>query len=109
MTTGRDRWRLGPGARWQTPCPGLALAALPAPPPPSVARAERLRRLSPALPSSTLREQNDLFDAALAARRRGDTVRALRLLDELLLRYPDGALVDSARAERHELRAGPLP
>ncbi len=53
--------------------------------------------------SSTLAEQNDLFAAALAARRRGDTGEAIRWLDRLLARYPHGQLIDSARAERQRL------
>jgi hypothetical protein len=52
---------------------------------------------------STLAEQNDLFAAALAARRRGDVADAIRWLDRLIARYPTGQLVDSARAERQRL------
>jgi hypothetical protein len=88
-----------------------------APPPPAVhssrnhARASR----SPAPPRdiaassaqpadpSTLAEQNDLFAAALAARRRGDLVEGIRWLDRLIARYPNGQLIDSARAERQRL------
>jgi ferric-dicitrate binding protein FerR (iron transport regulator) len=60
-------------------------------------------RPAPATPASTLAEQNDLFAAALAASRRGDTAEALDWLDRLLARYPNGQLVDSARAERRRL------
>lgn len=53
--------------------------------------------------ASTLADQNDLLAAALAARHRGDVAEALRWLDRLLSRYPDGQLVESARAERRRL------
>ena len=55
---------------------------------------------------STLAEQNDLFAAALAARRRGENAEAMRWLDRLIARYPDGPLIDSARAERRRLVDG---
>jgi len=53
--------------------------------------------------ASTLAEQNDLFAAALAARRRGDLGEAIHWLDRLIARYPNGQLIDSARAERQRL------
>jgi hypothetical protein len=53
--------------------------------------------------ASTLAEQNDLFAAALSARRRGDLEEAIHWLDRLIARYPTGQLIDSARAERHRL------
>jgi TolA-binding protein len=59
----------------------------------------------PAIDPSTLAEQNDLFAAALAARRRGDTVEAIQWLDRLIARYPGGPLTDSARAERRRMAA----
>jgi hypothetical protein len=52
---------------------------------------------------STLAEQNDLFAAALAARRRGDVGEAIHWLDRLIARYPKGQLINSARAERQRL------
>jgi len=52
---------------------------------------------------STLAEQNDLFAAALSARRRGDRAEAIHWLDRLIARYPNGQLIDSARAERQRL------
>lgn len=58
---------------------------------------------APEASSSMLAEQNDLFAAALAARRRGDLDEARRWLDRLLARYPHGQLVESARAERERL------
>jgi hypothetical protein len=61
---------------------------------------------------STLAEQNDLLAAALSARRRGDLGEAIRWLDRLIARYPNGQLIDSARAERRrlvDLRAAKAP
>ena len=52
---------------------------------------------------STLAEQNDLFAAALSARRRGDVDEAIHWLDRLIARYPKGQLIDSARSERQRL------
>jgi len=53
--------------------------------------------------ASTLAEQNDLFAAALAARRRGEVDEAIRWFDRLIARFPKGQLTNSARAERHRL------
>jgi hypothetical protein len=53
--------------------------------------------------ASTLAEQNDLFAAALSARRRGDLGEAIHWLDRLIGRYPTGQLIESARAERQRL------
>jgi hypothetical protein len=100
--------RLGAGSVWPA-CP------LPAPP----ARVSHNRAHPPhptdrgpaGAPSprpfdpSTLAEQNDLFAAALAARRRGDFTEAVHWLDRLIARYPNGQLIDSARAERQRLVA----
>ena len=58
---------------------------------------------APRADPSTLAEQNDLFAAALAARRRGDLGEAIHWLDRLIARYPKGQLIDSARAERQRL------
>jgi len=67
---------------------------------PTVDRAEAT---APAPDLSTLAEQNDLFAAALSARRRGDVVEAIHWLDRLIARYPKGQLIDSARSERQRL------
>ena len=55
---------------------------------------------------STLADQNDLMAAALAARSRGDVTEAMRWLDRLVARFPDGQLADSARAQRRRLLDG---
>jgi len=67
---------------------------------PTVDRAEAT---APAPDLSTLAEQNDLFAAALSARRRGDVDEAIHWLDRLIARYPKGQLIDSARSERQRL------
>ena len=57
-----------------------------------------------ALPAgSTLADQNDLFAAAAAANRRGDTRAALAALDRFLATYPASPLVESALVERMRL------
>ncbi len=50
--------------------------------------------------TSSLAEQNRLFQAAMDARRRGDDARALALLNQLLGRYPGSPLEQDARVER---------
>jgi hypothetical protein len=57
----------------------------------------------PPRPVSSLAEQNNLLSAAMAAERRGEWEVALRRLGELLDRYPDGPLVETARAERQRI------
>jgi ferric-dicitrate binding protein FerR (iron transport regulator) len=54
---------------------------------------------------SALREQNDLFEAALAQKRRGETAAAIATLDRLLARYPHSHLAESAAAEHMKLLA----
>jgi ferric-dicitrate binding protein FerR (iron transport regulator) len=92
---------LAAGAIWQTPCGPNAAPPAPDPAPPPA----RARSVRSEVSASTLRAQNDLFGAALQARGRGDTAGALRLLDDLLRRYPDSPLSESARLERRELAA----
>ena len=67
-------------------------ASVPAPPPTHAA-------------SSELAAQNDLFSAAVAARRSGRTGRALGLYQQLVDRYPDSSLVESALAARMRVLA----
>ena len=96
--------RLPAGSTWPD-CPAGAAAQLahgrthlahPAPPATNAPSA-------PSADPSTLAEQNDLFAAALAARRRGQIDEAVRWLDRLIARYPKGQLISSARAERQRL------
>ncbi|MBK7583731.1 MAG: FecR domain-containing protein [Myxococcales bacterium] len=49
---------------------------------------------------SALAEQNRLFGAAAAARRKGDDATALGHLNQLLSRYPNSPLAPEARVER---------
>jgi hypothetical protein len=92
------------GSTWQTECPPAPAASKPASP---ASRHPVARPRRPAFDpdpfTSTLHQQNNLFGAALEARRRGDSATARSLLDELLRRHPTGPLVDSARLERREL------
>jgi ferric-dicitrate binding protein FerR (iron transport regulator) len=113
------QWRIAAGERWPADCrpaaqpapqPGHTSRALPAAPPRARARTSpnagppRVIATAPEpAPSSTLAEQNDLFAAAMDARRRGDLEETRRRLDEMLARFPFGALAESARAERAKL------
>jgi hypothetical protein len=56
-----------------------------------------------ALPGSSLAAQNDLFLAALRARRDSRSQESLRFLARLIDGYPDGPLIEAAMAERMEL------
>lgn len=53
-----------------------------------------------ASPTSVLAHQNQLYQAAMAARRRGDDPRVVSLLSELLAKYPTGPLAPEAKRER---------
>jgi TolA-binding protein len=53
-----------------------------------------------------LTEQNELFAAALSARKRGDTSAALGLFEKLIVRYPRSTLAENAMVERMRLLAG---
>jgi hypothetical protein len=102
--------RVAAGTVWPT-CAPPAAAPAPGPVPRGHARRAHVAVPTPSsgVPSSppadpsTLAEQNDLFAAALAARRRGEVADAIRWLDRLIGRYPTGPLTDSARAERQRL------
>ncbi|HXU02449.1 MAG TPA: FecR domain-containing protein [Polyangia bacterium] len=111
VRSGGDEVRVTAGSNWPVCAP-------PAPPPVrATTHARRVRpatqpaadtqpaapAAAPATDPSTLVEQNDLFAAALAARRRGDAKQAIHWLDRLIARYPDGPLIESARAERRRL------
>jgi ferric-dicitrate binding protein FerR (iron transport regulator) len=85
------------------PSPARASHRHPARPAVAAAAPAPVPAPAPALDPSTLAEQNGLFAAALAARRRGDAGEAVRWLDRLISRHPEGQLADSARAERRRL------
>ena len=56
-------------------------------------------------PASQLAEQNDLLSSAMAAARAGQHDSALRRLDTLLARFPDGPLSETARIERQRIKS----
>jgi hypothetical protein len=118
---GRER-RLLPSETWTSPClrtaetpdrepsprrPATVASFSPKPkaaaprraPVPDAARA----RPSAPAQASTLTVQNQLFEQALAARRRGDHATAIGRLDELLARFPQGPLTEAAAKLRSEL------
>jgi hypothetical protein len=54
-------------------------------------------------PVSDLAAQNDLFDRAMTAKRAGDRNAALKLLNQLLTKYPSSPLAEQARSEREKM------
>jgi hypothetical protein len=93
-----------------TPPPADPLADIVLPPPsvpsspaPSASRPPPPRIVRP--PESKLVVENDLYEEALKAVKAGDHAKALRRLDELLTRFPDGTLAESAQLERRKLKA----
>jgi len=64
---------------------------------------------APPLPKSSLAEQNDLFSAAMTAESEGNLTLAIRRLETLLARYPDGSLAESAKTEAARLRHSKIP
>jgi len=107
-----------PGESWPTHCsastanlpkneePGRANAA-----PRAATQSSALRgstpsaSVEPVTVASRLAEQNDLFAQGVAARRAGDSARAISAFDTLLSRYPASALAESATAERMRVLA----
>lgn len=67
---------------------------------PALTPAPRSKAVHAQVPPPSLAEQNRLFQAFLDARAAGDDARAVRLLDELLTRFPDTPLADQARLGR---------
>lgn len=56
--------------------------------------------------SSSLGEQNDLFQDAMADKRRGSVTSAVDKLDRILTRYPTGPLTETAAIEKMRLLGG---
>lgn len=54
-------------------------------------------------PRSSLRQQSDLFAAAIRAQKQGDTARALSIYQELVDSYPASPLAENALASRMRL------
>jgi hypothetical protein len=116
---GRDE-RVGAGQYWPPECPAAAAAPATArvagghrAPRALAARAEvpspepAVEAPAPARRGSELAAQNDLLAAALAEKERGQNGRALAHLTELLERWADSPLAESAMAERMRiLQAG---
>jgi hypothetical protein len=133
VRSGNTQALLHPGQSWTLPCAETALpaseprskeepavrASRPATRPArhaSTAEPQGARLPAPAVvPSapaeapapirheSRLAEQNNLFSAAMAAEHRGDHATALSSLDQLIERFPNGPLLESARAERQRI------
>jgi len=61
--------------------------------------------VEPALPGSTLGQENQLFREAAEAARGGDVDRALARLDQLVLEYPTSPLTQTAIVRRFRLLA----
>lgn len=100
-----------PGERWLSSAPDATSATASADEPPARAAAPR----APAKPAplgaapapanareaaSQLADQNRMFQAAMAAKRRGDDRAVVQTLDLLLARYPSSPLAQEARVER---------
>ncbi len=101
---------LHPGDSWPA-CPSEAPAPS-APPPPAVPASAPAPSSDPELApprprgtSSDLAAENDLFDRAMSAKRRGDPAAAVAALDRLLGRYPACPFAESAALERMKLLA----
>ncbi len=87
---------LRPGARWSS----VAAPAQLAEPDAGAPFVPALTHRTGSTRRSTLGSENELFRAAIAARRGGDPARAIALVDELLSEYPTSPLSGQARAER---------
>lgn len=88
--------RVAAGELWPSGCDRPA-----SPPAPTAIRAPAVPPSSG--PGSTLGDQNDLFAAATAAKRRGDTSEALAGFSRFLVKYPSSPLAESASVERMRL------
>jgi hypothetical protein len=87
--------RIAVGEQWPRGCLRATAASIAGPRP-----ASNTPIAIPPSPGSTLADQNDLFAAAAAAKRRGDMRGAVAALDRFLAAYPTSPLAESASAER---------
>jgi hypothetical protein len=97
--------RVSAGESWPRGC---KTPSVPASAAPSVAAGVPAPSIAPsksALAPSELSGQNDLFDAATTARRRGDAAGAIAGYDRFLAKYPASPLAENARVERMRLLA----
>jgi ferric-dicitrate binding protein FerR (iron transport regulator) len=92
---GGQESRIEAGQEWPSGCSPAVGAARPA--------AAVASHGVPSAPSSSLREQNDLFGEAKSAMRRGETGKAIDLFSRFLARYPGSALAEGATVERMRL------
>jgi hypothetical protein len=94
------------GEAWPQDCKVTSADTGPVSPlAPSVAPPAGVPPRSWAAPKSELAAQNDLFNEAMTAKRRGEVRSAIASFDRLLSRYPDCPLAESAAAERMKLLA----
>jgi ferric-dicitrate binding protein FerR (iron transport regulator) len=100
---------VGAGQSWSAGCMLRAVASdlrAPAMDPEPAAKESSAPPAAPApTPSQALRSMNDLFEQAVAAKRRGDKKAALALFERFESQYPQGALAESAAAERMKVLA----
>lgn len=96
-----------PGETWRsTACRHERADARPAQVEPSsttTSIASPLASAPAAKSTSNLAKQNDLFAMALAHKASGDTDTAIRIFEDLLARYPESHLAQSASVERMKL------
>jgi ferric-dicitrate binding protein FerR (iron transport regulator) len=93
-----------PGESWPPGCNGPAATSATSSHDAPPARALPIARAIP--PASELAVQNDLFDVAMQAKRRGDVRAAVGAFDRLLSRYPACPFAESAFLERMKLLSG---
>lgn len=98
VRAGGHEARLYPGDTWPYPCPA-SVRPLERQRERSVVR----RRAPPA--GSKLAAQNDLFSAAVAARKAGRKTESRELFERLIREHPRSSLVESAMAARMRLLA----
>lgn len=102
---------VNPGQHWPD-CGAAAAAPVPAAPtaaaPAATPVLEAVKQAAPAK-GSTLVEQNDLLERAVALRNSGDAKKAVAVLEALMRKYPNAPLAESAAALRmttlHDLDA----
>jgi hypothetical protein len=96
-----------PGESWPEGCGAAAPApaGIPSSPGTTAEAPAHLPAARPPAPSSDLAVQNDLFEEAMDAKRRGDVRGAVAAFDRLLSRYPTCPFAESADVERMNLLA----
>jgi hypothetical protein len=97
---GGQRRLLEPGAIWSSRAETSGASRAVTAHPELVSQGIVGRQSLPAAAPPSLAEQNRLFQSFLDARAAGDNVRALRVVVELLTRFPDTPLADQARIAR---------